>query len=84
MRPLTLLQIDPIRMSGDGAVRRISKRAISEVDHRLAKDVALQIGAQPRTAIAIEEAEAEFAGMLVDAAFADARDLSFTHQAGNA
>jgi hypothetical protein len=55
-------------------------RTVTEVDGRFAQDAALQIRGQARTAIAVEETEAEFAGVLVDPAFADAGDPSRTHQ----
>jgi len=45
--------------------RGVWERAIAEIDGRLAKDTAVFVRAQPRTAIAVKKAEAEFTGVLI-------------------
>ena len=62
------------------AARQLRWGTITEVDGGFAQDAALHIRGHARTAIAVEEAEAIFTGMLVVATFADAGDPSRTHQ----
>jgi hypothetical protein len=59
------------------------QRPIAKVDDRTPQDLARSIDAQSRAAISIEEAQAKFAFMCVDTAFADAGDRMLPHERGD-
>ncbi|RXH26200.1 hypothetical protein XH99_22055 [Bradyrhizobium nanningense] len=60
--------------------QRTGDRAITEIDSGPAKDAPRHIRAQPRAAAAVEKCEPKFAVMIIDPAFADARNRAFVHQ----
>jgi len=75
----------PLSLIDDVCWRSVLSRAwdrtVAEVDGRFTQDATFQIGEHAGATIAIEEAEAEFAGVLVDAAFTDAGNPARAHQA---
>jgi hypothetical protein len=58
----------------------IAPGPVAEIDDRFAKNAACRISPQPRAPGPVEKRQAEFTGMLIDTAFAGARDLPFAHQ----
>ena len=71
------------RPAGPLAVQSSWQRPVAKIDDRTPQDLARSIDAQSRAAVSIEEAQAKFALVCINTAFADAGDRMIAHQRGH-